>query len=70
MQGFASGGGGDTDLAHLQSTMHAIELACSSIQVPMNFLLNLLDVIGCSGGFGNLPSFLSKGGRDEALKAK
>ncbi|XP_021888651.1 exportin-4 isoform X1 [Carica papaya] len=40
MQGFAGGGGGGgvgpTDLAQLQSTMHAIELACSSIQMHIN----------------------------------
>ncbi|KAF7805232.1 exportin-4 isoform X1 [Senna tora] len=35
MQGFAEGGGA-TDLAQLQSTMQAIELACSSIQMHIN----------------------------------
>ena len=38
MQGFPERGGpgpgpGPNDLAHLQATMHAIELACASIQV-------------------------------------
>lgn len=33
MEGFPERGGGPPDLAQLQSTMHAIELACASIQV-------------------------------------
>ncbi|KAF3452354.1 hypothetical protein FNV43_RR02787 [Rhamnella rubrinervis] len=36
MQGFSERGGGPLDLAQLQSTMHAIELACASIQMHMN----------------------------------
>ncbi|XP_054800852.1 uncharacterized protein LOC129304991 isoform X8 [Prosopis cineraria] len=35
MQGFAAAGG-PTDLAQLQSTMQAIEIACSSIQMHIN----------------------------------
>ncbi|KAH7571841.1 hypothetical protein JRO89_XS04G0154100 [Xanthoceras sorbifolium] len=35
MQGY-SDGGGDADLAKIQSTMHTIELACSSIQMHVN----------------------------------
>lgn len=35
MQGFAGGGdGGGAELAHLQSTLRAIEAACTAIQVP------------------------------------
>ncbi|KAK0602071.1 hypothetical protein LWI29_030074 [Acer saccharum] len=38
MQGYSDGGGGggDAELAKLQSTMHTIELACSSIQMHVN----------------------------------
>ena len=38
-QGFQEQGG-PPDLATLQSTMHAIELACASIQVSLSFFLS------------------------------
>ena len=47
MQGFQERGGGPPpDLAQLQSTMHAIELACTSIQV-----VYIVSTLSCSVWF-------------------
>ena len=43
MQGFTERGG-PPDFAQLQSTMQAIELACTSIQVPIIFHMKLIPI--------------------------